>query len=267
MENVIMGKVIAIANQKGGVGKTTTTLDLGYYLTQLDKSVCYVDMDAQTTLTKRIFNLSQDGEIPSEIKRKAGEANVLGLFDEEFEGKAYPLSESQFIFGATSHIALSNNCTDEDIDFFQANIRAIAEGVDYVLIDCPPMIGNIQYSVLAASTHVVIPSKLEQGSQEGIARLFSGITLSRQKKNPDLKVAGIVLNVVKSPMTSLQKHIKDEIRETYGELVLATEVTETTKVTEAEYFNQSVIEWNEKAAKHIGVLDLMAEITGKVNEA
>ncbi len=262
-----MTKVVAIANQKGGVGKTTTVINLGVFLANQGHSVMFLDMDPQTTLTKRIINGYNEGDIPPSIKRKAGEANVLGLFDEEFEGQPFQFTENQYLFGATSHVAINNNCTDEEIDHFQRNVREAAKNVDFILIDCPPMIGNIQYAVLSAASHILMPSTLEKGSQEGLERLFMGITLSRQKKNQDLKVAGIILNSVKSPITNLQKQIKKEIEEAYGNLVLKANITDSTKVTEAEYFNQSVIQWNPKAAQKIGVLDLMDEITQRVMEA
>jgi len=263
-----MGTIISVANQKGGVGKTTTALDIVSFLLSLGKKVCIYDMDAQATFTKRVFNVSlknpEEKAIPASVRKKAGEANVLGLFDEDFEGVPFPVKENLWIFGATSHISMANTCTDEEVDLFIKNTRAVAQDFDYVIIDCPPMIGSIQFSSLSASDFVVVPAKLEKGSAEGMARLFSVVTLCRQKKNPDLKVAGIFLNLVKSPKTLVQKQMTDEIREIYGELVFNTELKETTKVTEAEYYNQSILDYSLFDANRIGVPALMAEIMSKV---
>lgn len=260
-----MSKIIAIANQKGGVGKTTATLDLYSALILLNKKVCVIDLDPQTTFTQRIFKTSADNDsIPGSIKRKAGEANVFSLFDAEFEGVAHQLDNNSYVFGATPSITVANVCTDEEVSFFQQNVRHIAESVDYVLIDCPPMVGNIQYCALAASDYVLVPSKLEKGSQEGIKRLLNAISTTRKNKNPDLKIAGIFLNVVKAKPTQLQAKVRADIRKDFGELVFKAEVKETTRVTEAEYMNESIINYDPEKANHIGVTDLIKEILSVV---
>lgn len=260
-----MGKIVAIANQKGGVGKTTATLDVYSALVLLKKRVCLIDLDPQTTLSQRIFKSTEDNDsIPSSVKRKAGDANVFALFDEEFIGVPHPINEYAAIFGATPAISVNNVCPDEEVGFFQNNLRSIAESFDYVLIDCPPMVGNIQYCALAASDYVLIPSKLEQGSKEGIKRLLNAISITRKHKNPDLKIAGIFLNIVKAQPTQLQAQVRADIRSEYGELVFKSEVRETTKVTEAEYLNESIITYDPEKAKHIGVTDLIDEILNVV---
>lgn len=252
--------IFSVANQKGGVGKTTTVINVGYYLEHvLNQRVLYVDLDPQKSFTTYTFH--EDGiELPREISRRMGDANTLALFEEEFEGIPYRLSDRSAIFGATDHLTLASTCTDEQVDFFRANLLSVAKDFDHVILDCPPSIGQQQYSAFCASDYIIIPTTVDRMSTEGIHKLYEVTRRAKHNKNRDLKILGVYLNSAKKESTQIQKAVWGDLEELCGNDLMETQIFETVKVREANYLHQAIMEYDPKSAEHIQVTAFIEEL-------
>ena len=256
-----MGKIVAIGNEKGGVGKTTSVINLAYYFSHVrNKKVLVVDMDPQCNLTDKYFDQDDESKAkPASITRKVGEANVISFFDEEFYGKPVELNSNLHIFGATFNISSLNNCTNDEIGFFADNINKLSEQYDYVFIDTAPSVGNLQYSALIACDGLLIPTTAEEDSFQGVSKILKSVARIKNTYGLDVSVLGMYLNMVKKVPTQLQDYFATKLSEDYGDLVFKTQVIHTTRVSEASAFKQSIIEYDAKKAEYININALMQE--------
>ncbi len=257
-----MGKIISVANEKGGVGKTTLTYNIALYaVTELNKKVLLVDVDPQCNLTDRAFG---DIEKPLALTRKNGDSNVLSLFDDELYSLPVNLRPNLDIMGATMHISAKHACTQDEIANFAANINEVADKYDFVFIDSPPSVGDLQYSAMTSSWGVLVVSEAEADAIKGIDKVFNTVSKIRGTYNPNLQVIGIVFNKTRKQQTKVQGHLLSEASEKYGNLVFNTQVLTTTKMSEANTLNMSLFEYDADAAQHINLKRLVNELMERV---
>lgn len=222
-----MGKIIAIANQKGGVGKTTTTINLGASLAANGKRVLIIDADPQANAT------SGYGIDPRSMTSSIYEC----LVDD------YPLAGSQVptcvdgldLIGsridlAGAELELVNKPDRERV--LSRLLEPIAENYDYVLIDCSPSLGLITVNALTAANSVIIPVQAEYFALEGISKLLNTIRIIKSRLNPELEIEGFLLTMYDARLR-LANQIYEELKGHFGEMVFNTVIPRNIRLSEA----------------------------------
>lgn len=260
-----MGKIIPVANEKGGVGKTSTGLNLAYHLSAIvGKKVLLVDLDPQYNLTNKFFDSKE--AIPPAICMKVGESNSLSLFDDPCYTKPYIINDNLHLLGTSAHISSANNCSSEEVVNFAENLNELAQAYDYVLIDCPPSVGNLQFSALTACHGVIIPTTADGDSIEAVDKVLTSVSKVKRTLNPDIQVLGILLNDIQKSATLIQNHLISKLRQSHANLVFESEILHTTLVLEASANKQSILEYDRKKAEYINVTAFMTEFETRAEE-
>ena len=250
-------RVIAITNQKGGVGKTTTAVNLSACLAAGDRNVCLIDMDPQGNATSGIG-----------VDKYAAECS---LFDVLIEHE--PLSSS-FQTGSidTLRVAPSN----QDLVAAEAHLTRDPHGPhrlklaisrllkqssppDYIIIDCPPSLGLLTINALIASDSVLIPVQAEYYALEGMTDMLRSLTLVRQQHNPNLSLAGLLLTMMDSRL-SLAKQVEEELRNAYGNYVFQTVISRSVRLSEAPSHGLPIILYDLKCKGAEAYLALAREM-------
>lgn len=224
---ISMGKIIAIANQKGGVGKTTTTINLAASLAQEGKKVLIVDADPQANAT------SGYGIDPRTMSSSIYECLVDG----------YPIDGSQVktcmdglelvgsnINLAGAEIELINKPGRENV--LRDLLRPIADKYDYILIDCSPSLGLITVNALTAADSVIIPVQAEYFALEGISKLMNTIRIIKSRLNPQLEIEGFLLTMYDARLR-LANQIYEELKSYFGDMVFDTVIPRNIRLSEA----------------------------------
>ena len=236
-----MCKVIAITNQKGGVGKTTTTINLGVALAKNDKKVLLIDLDAQANLT---IGLGFD---PDEI-----EYTIAKLIDLKIDNFNFNIDREKFILSSEgvdiipSDIRLSSTETKilnviNRESIIKNIISSLKSDYDYILIDCLPSLGTLNINALVAADSVIIPVQAQYFSIRGMEQLLHSIVNVRTQINPKLSIEGILITMY-DKRTNLSKEVKKIIHEIYSNEICAfdTMINISTKVAEAPSEGKSI---------------------------
>jgi len=219
----VPARVYAFANQKGGVGKTTTAINLAACLAEAGERALVVDLDPQANATSGLGMRANgtssydllDGAPLSELAKPTRFDNLFLVPSRpELAGAAVELSQR------------------EDGDRYLADALAHAEGFEFVLLDCPPSLGPLTVNALAASDRVVVPVQTEYYALEGLAQLVQSINLVKARLNPKLSIAGVLLTMADS-RTRLSGDVEAEVRRHFGALVFDAVVPRSVRVAEA----------------------------------
>lgn len=252
-----MGKIIAIANQKGGVGKTTTAINLAASLATLEKKVLLVDCDPQANSSSGIgVNV---GDIEGSIyEAMTGQIEVrAAIYTTDIDGLDI----------IPSHVHL----TGADVELFNVENREFAvkkiltevkDEYDFILIDCSPSLGLVTVNALTAADSVIIPVQCEYFALEGITLLLNTIRRIKQSLNPDLDIEGFLLTMYDRRLR-LANQIYDEVKRHFQELVFKTVVQRNVKLSEAPSHGVPVILYDADSIGAVNHLSLAREIITK----
>lgn len=228
-----MGKIISIFNQKGGVGKTTTNINLSAYLAILGKKVLMVDIDPQGNTTSGIGidkNKLEHSIYDVIMGMPAADAIIKTNIK-----KLSILPSSMDLAGA--EIELANLENRESI--LKSCLKSVKDSYDYILIDCPPSLGILSLNALAASDSVIIPIQCEFYALEGVGQLMNTIQLVKRSLNPGLKIQGVVMSMFDG-RTNLSIEVVEEVKKYFKDKVYTTIIPRNVRLAEAPSFGKPI---------------------------
>ena len=237
-----MAKILAFANQKGGVAKTTTTLNLGVAFQELGHRVLAVDMDPQGNLTMSL-GLNPDSVRPSMFDVLVNQVSIEdALFQRELDVVVSSIDL------AAAEIALSSQIGRERA--LAKALMQVSDRYDYILIDTPPSLGLLTINALTAADGVIVPVQCEYLSLRGLAQLERTLELVRENLNPKVHIAGILPTMYDS-RTVHGREAVEVLRNSFGDLVFETTIRKTIKFAEAPVKGESVLKYapDSQAAK------------------
>ncbi len=236
-----MGKIISIANQKGGVGKTTTAINLAAYIADYSYRVLLIDIDPQGNATSGVginyrkpkyssYNLLTE-QLSAEKAIITTEFRNLDIIPANIE-----------LAGAEIELAL----IDERERALQNALRPIQNKYDYIFIDCPPSLGLITVNALTASHSIIIPLQCEYYALEGLSQLLDTIKLVRKRLNKDLKIEGILFTMFDG-RTNLAIQVVDEVKKHFAREVYKTIIPRNVRLSEAPSHGKPILYYDDKS--------------------
>ena len=246
-----MAKVLAFANQKGGVAKTTTTINVGVALQEFGNRVLVVDMDPQGNLTMSL------GLNPDSVRPSMFEVLVNGVRIEEVIYHQELDIAGSSIDLAAAEIALSSLIGRERA--LSKALLEVRDRYDYILIDTPPSLGLLTVNALTASDAVIVPVQCEYLSLRGLAQLERTLELVRENLNPAVHIAGILPTMYDS-RTVHGREAVEVLRSSFGDLVFQTTIRKTIKFAEAPVKGESVLKYAPDSAAAKAYRDLAREV-------
>ena len=255
-----MTNVISIVNQKGGVGKTTTTVNLSAYLAQHGEKVLVIDMDPQgnatsgygfdkSALETSVYDLLVNDTPITEVIQSTNRENIdmcptnINLVGAEVE-----------LVSAMSRETILKRAVD-----------TISENYDFILIDCPPSLGLLTLNALAASTDVIVPIQGEYYALEGLTQLIDTINLVRKHLNPTIGIFGVVITMFDG-RTQLTRQVTEEVRKYFGEKVFNTVIPRNIRLAEAPSYGKTIVEYDPKSRGGHAYNDLAIEVISRAKK-
>ena len=256
-----MAKVIAFSNQKGGVGKTTTCVNLAAYTARAGKRVLVVDMDPQGNASSALgFFERKDKKSVYEVL--VGDIEAAGAVKKtETEGLDI-ITSSGDLAGAELELAQVMIGRERVLD---EKIEEVNEGYDFVFIDCPPSLGLLTVNSLAAADGVVVPIQCEYFALEGLSQMMNTIKLVKKFLRPAIEVEGVVITLYDG-RAKLSKGVVGEIEKVFGDKVYLTKIPRNVRLAEAPSYGKPVSDYDPKCAGAQAYEKLAEEFLRRINK-
>ncbi|MHB8581402.1 MAG: ParA family protein [Ignavibacteriaceae bacterium] len=247
-----MGKVISIANQKGGVGKTTTSINLSSSLAAAEKKTLLIDIDPQSNSSS---GLSVTNHSPSVYEVLIGQEDIGKVIINSFMPYLDILPSNINLVGAEIEMV----DMPEREKLMGKAINQIRDKYDYILIDCPPSLGLLTLNSLTASDSVLIPVQCEYFALEGLGQLLNTINIVKNHFNKNLTIEGVLLTMFDIRLR-LSQQVADEVRKYFGEKVYKTVIHRNVRISEAPSYGKPVILYDAVSTGSKNYISLAAEL-------
>ena len=233
-----MGKVVSFSNQKGGVGKTTSCVNIAAQVAKKDKKILLIDMDPQGNATSGL------GVPKSKVKKTVydviiGKCAVNDAIIKTNFKNLWVIPSNMNLAGAELELHELEEANDESLNYVKIAIEELKDKFDYIFIDCPPSLGMLTVKALSVSDGVVIPMQCEFYSLEGMSQLFNTIKKIRQLFNPDLRLVGILLTMYNGRLT-LTNQVVSELKKYYAEALFKVPISRTVRISEAPGYGEPI---------------------------
>lgn len=260
-------RVIAIANQKGGVGKTTTAINLGTALAAIGERVVVIDIDSQGNASTGL-GISPEHRDATTYDVLTGRASLLQAAQHTAVPNLYIVPANSDLVGFESeHMAEANRAfrlrdSIYETQGIQSASISADEGINYMLIDCPPSLNLLTLNALVASDAVIVPVQCEFFALEGISQLKSTIEQIKASLNPRLEIQGVVLTM-HDAATNLTKEVEQEVRSFFGSKVYQTVIPRNVRVAEAPSYGKPILLYDYDCKGSQAYVRLATEIIGR----
>ena len=254
-----MSRIISIANQKGGVGKTTTAVNLATAIAACDKSVLLIDLDPQGNASTGfgIDNIDRNTHIYHLL---INQISIKDVIKSSMVPKLFVIPADTDL--AAAEVELRNRKDREFI--LDTLLRSITDSYDFIIIDCPPSLGLLTVNAFSASHSVLVPLQCEFYALEGLAQLLRSIEMVKKNLNPSLTIQGIVLTMFDS-RNNLSEMVVNDVRKHFGKQVYQTIIPRNVRISEAPSFGQPVLMYDINCSGSKAYTSLAAELLQQEN--
>ena len=253
-----VGRIITIANQKGGVGKTTTAVNVAASLAAAEQKTLMVDFDPQANATSGLREIADGADLSIYELFAGNSARIDDIITPTHLDFLHILPSSRDLIGAEFEMMGARN---REYIFSRA-VKQIRDDYDFIVIDSPPSLGLLTINTLVASDSVLIPIQCEYMALEGLGALLDTTDRIRQKLNPDLKIEGILLTM-HDIRYNISKQVEQDVRDHFGPLVFKTVISRTVRLAEAPSHGRPIILYDAKSRGTLQYIALARELIGK----
>jgi chromosome partitioning protein len=252
-----MTKIICVANQKGGVGKTTTTVNLAACLAAIEKKTLLVDLDPQGNATSGV-GIDKNQCDPNVYQVLMGEADILQAIRPTELEKLFCVPSNGHLTGAEVELV---GMEEREMRLKKA-LESVENAFDFILIDCPPSLGFLTLNALTAARSVLIPIQSEYYALEGLSSLMETIERVKESLNPELAIEGAVLTM-HDARTRLANQVGDEVKKYFGEKIYQTVIPRNVQLSESPSFGKPIILYDIRSSGAQAYLNLTKEVVAR----